>query len=79
MANGSRVELLKRIKTPALVVHGTDDPLIPPEGGKDTAAHIPGAELMLVPGMGHDFPTPLIGTLVEAVASHCRKADEAGR
>jgi pimeloyl-ACP methyl ester carboxylesterase len=79
MANGNRVELLKRIRTPALVIHGTDDPLIPPEGGKDTAAHIPGAELMLVPGMGHDFPTPLIGTLVEAIARHCRKADEAGR
>jgi pimeloyl-ACP methyl ester carboxylesterase len=79
MADGSRVELLKRIKTPTLVIHGTNDPLTPPECGKDTAAHIPGAELMLVPGMGHDFPAPLIGMLVEAIASHCRKADEARR
>jgi pimeloyl-ACP methyl ester carboxylesterase len=75
LANGSRVELLKRIAVRTLVIHGTEDPLVPPAGGKDTAARIPGAELMLVEGMGHDFPTPLIETLVDAVASHCRKAD----
>ncbi len=75
MANGSRVSLLKRIATPALVIHGAEDPLVPPECGKDTAAHIPGAEFMLVEGMGHDFPTPLIGALVEAIAAHCAKAD----
>ncbi len=75
LANGSRVDLLKRIAAPTLVIHGPEDPLIPPAGGKDTAAHIPGAELMLVDGMGHDFPAPLVGALVEAVATHCRKAD----
>jgi pimeloyl-ACP methyl ester carboxylesterase len=75
MANGSRVDLLKRIGAPTLVIHGTEDPLVPPAGGKDTAAHIPGAELMLVEGMGHDFPAPLIEALVAAVATHCRKAD----
>jgi pimeloyl-ACP methyl ester carboxylesterase len=75
LANGSRVDLLKRITTPTLVIHGTDDPLVPPEGGEDTAAHIPGAELMLVPGMGHDFPASLIDTLVKAVANHCWAAN----
>jgi pimeloyl-ACP methyl ester carboxylesterase len=77
LANGIRVELLKRIAAPTLVIHGAEDRLIPPAAGEDTAAHIPGAELMLVDGMGHDFPTPLIGTLIEAVASHCRRADRA--
>jgi pimeloyl-ACP methyl ester carboxylesterase len=77
MTNGSRVELLKRIAVPTLVIHGTDDPLIPAEGGKDTAAHVEGAELMLVEGMGHDFPAPLIPMLVKSIAKHCRKADEA--
>jgi pimeloyl-ACP methyl ester carboxylesterase len=77
IVDGSRVELLKRIKTPTLVIHGTEDPLIPVEGGKDTASHIPGAELMLVPGMGHDFPAPLIGELVLAIAGRCRAADVA--
>jgi pimeloyl-ACP methyl ester carboxylesterase len=77
LANGSRVELLKRIASPTLVIHGTNDPLIPLEGGKDTAAHIPGAELLIIPGMGHDFPNSLLGVLVDAVAAHCRRADEA--
>ena len=76
MVNGSRVELLKRIAVPTLVIHGTDDPLIPAEGGKDTAAHIKGAKLMLVEGMGHDFPASLIPSIVEAIAAHCRRADE---
>jgi pimeloyl-ACP methyl ester carboxylesterase len=77
LANGSRVELLERISRPTLVIHGTEDPLTLPECGQDTARHIPGAELMMVEGMGHDFPTPLIGMLVEAVAKHCRMADKA--
>jgi pimeloyl-ACP methyl ester carboxylesterase len=77
LADGSRVERLKRMRAPTLVIHGTEDPLIPVEGGKDTAAHIPGAELMLVPGMGHDLPAPLIGKIVSAIAEHCRAADAA--
>jgi pimeloyl-ACP methyl ester carboxylesterase len=79
LANGSRVDLLKRIRKPTLVIHGTDDPLVPKEGGEDTARHTPGAELMLVEGMGHDLPAPLISDLVAAVAAHCRKADAADR
>jgi pimeloyl-ACP methyl ester carboxylesterase len=75
LANGSRVELLKRIHQPTLVIHGTEDPLTRPECGEDTARHIQGAELMMVEGMGHDLPRPLIGMLVEAVAKHCRRAD----
>ena len=45
---------------PALVLHGKDDPLVIVDGGKDTAASIPGAELVLVPGMGHDFSEGLM-------------------
>jgi pimeloyl-ACP methyl ester carboxylesterase len=77
MANGSRVALLKRIGKPTLVIHGMADPLIPREGGEDTARHISGAELMLVEGMGHDLPEPLIDELAEAVAVHCRRASAA--
>ena len=47
---------LKTITAPTLVIHGQDDPLVPVECGRDTAASIPGAELMVVPGMGHDLP-----------------------
>ena len=44
------------MKTPTLVIHGTVDPLVRPEGGKDTAASIPGAKLLMIDGMGHALP-----------------------
>ena len=50
-----RNDRLKTLKVPALVIHGADDPLIPPSGGEDTANSIPGAERLIVPGAGHDF------------------------
>jgi pimeloyl-ACP methyl ester carboxylesterase len=77
LADGSRVNRLKRIVAPTLVIHGADDPLIPVECGEDTARNIPGAKLMIEPGMGHDLPEALIPTLVEAIAAHCQAADAA--
>jgi pimeloyl-ACP methyl ester carboxylesterase len=77
LASGCRVELLKTIRVPTLVLHGEDDPLVPLEAGKDTARHVPGAVLKTIPGWGHDIPTPLIPILVEHIASHCEKADRA--
>jgi pimeloyl-ACP methyl ester carboxylesterase len=77
LATGSRVELLKTISVPTLVLHGADDPLIPVGAGKDTARLIPGAKLKIIPGWGHDLPTALIPALVEAIASHCEGADRA--
>jgi pimeloyl-ACP methyl ester carboxylesterase len=65
---GDRRSSLAAIDVPALVVHGADDPLILPACGMDTAASIPGAEFMLVEGMGHDLPPALYGTIVEAIA-----------
>lgn len=75
LASGSRVELLKQIKASTLVIHGEDDPLVPVEAGKDTARHISGASLQLVPGMGHDLADGLVPTLVDAIARHCVIAD----
>ena len=75
LADGSRVERLKKIGAPTLVIHGADDPLLPAESGKDTARHIRGARLLIEPGMGHDLPTALIPTLVDAIAAHCKAAD----
>jgi pimeloyl-ACP methyl ester carboxylesterase len=77
LASGSRVDLLKTIRAPTLVLHGEDDPLIPVEGGKDTARLTPGARLKTIRGWGHDIPTALIPTLVEAIAVHCQNADRA--
>jgi pimeloyl-ACP methyl ester carboxylesterase len=77
LASGSRADLLKTIKLPTLVLHGDDDPLVPVENGKDTARLVPGAALKIIPGWGHDIPTTLIPTLVEAIATHCQNADRA--
>ncbi|MFH9298250.1 alpha/beta fold hydrolase [Streptomyces sp. NPDC017520] len=47
---------LAELRAPALVLHGTDDPLLKPSAGRATAAAIPGARLVLQPGVGHDIP-----------------------
>ncbi|MEH2567906.1 alpha/beta fold hydrolase [Bradyrhizobium sp. AZCC 2289] len=76
VASGSRVEMLQKLSVPTLVLHGADDPLVPVEAGRHTAAQIPGSTLTVIPGMGHDIATGLIPILVEAIATHCRAADE---
>jgi pimeloyl-ACP methyl ester carboxylesterase len=70
--DGDRRARLKRIKAPTLVIHGVDDPLVPVEGGRDTAAHIPGARLHEIPGMGHDLPLELVETMADLIAGHAR-------
>jgi pimeloyl-ACP methyl ester carboxylesterase len=65
---------LRTIQVPAVVVHGAKDPLLPVEGGKDTAANIPGAELRIIPGMGHDLPIPLVNTIADAITAAATRA-----
>jgi pimeloyl-ACP methyl ester carboxylesterase len=77
LATGDRRPLLAQIKAPTLVVHGADDPLVPVAAGRDTAAHIPGAKLEIVDGMGHDFPPGLMAQLATRIAEHCRSAQPA--
>lgn len=74
IAHGDRRPLLARIQAPAVVVHGAADPLIPPACGQDVAEHIPGAELRLIPGMGHDFPLALVPLLADAITSAAARA-----
>jgi pimeloyl-ACP methyl ester carboxylesterase len=76
LAAQGRAELLKTVRVPTLVIHGVDDPLIPVEAGLDSAKRIPGAELRLIPGMGHDVAPGLIPTLVEAIAEHTAAAEQ---
>lgn len=69
-ADGSRAALLARIRVPFLVIHGDDDPLIPLEGGRDTARRVAHARLEVVAGLGHDV-TPDFGPLLaDLVADH---------
>ncbi|HSR12119.1 MAG TPA: alpha/beta fold hydrolase [Thermodesulfobacteriota bacterium] len=67
---------LSSLKVPTLVIHGTSDPLVPVEGGKDTAAAVPGAKLVLIEGMGHDLPHGgAWRRIVEEIARHTKDAE----
>lgn len=70
--DGDRRGRLKRVTAPTLVIHGVDDPLVPVEGGRDTAKAIAGAKLLEIPGMGHDLPLELVDQIAEAIAGHAR-------
>jgi pimeloyl-ACP methyl ester carboxylesterase len=65
---------LKTIKVPTLVIHGSDDPLVALEAGKDIAATIPNARFELIAGMGHYLPEPLLGKLADLIAASARQA-----
>lgn len=73
----SRVAALRRLKVPTLVLHGADDPLLPLPAGQDTAAAIPGARLVVIPGWGHDLPEALLPVFAERIADHCAAAEGA--
>lgn len=70
IADGSRVERLKTIKVPTLVVHGGADPLVPKEGSEDIARHIPGARLEIIEEMAHDLPPSQVDRMVDLIAGH---------
>jgi pimeloyl-ACP methyl ester carboxylesterase len=74
-ASGDRTEAVRGIGVPTLVVHGDSDPLINVSAGRRTAELIGGAELLIIPGMGHDLPRQVWPAIVEAVSV---VADRAG-
>lgn len=74
VSSGSRAPGLARLDIPALVVHGDADPLVTPSGGRRTAELIPGAELLLLEGMGHDLPPAYLGPIVEAITALAARA-----
>jgi pimeloyl-ACP methyl ester carboxylesterase len=74
VASGSRKDALRALATPTLVIHGAADPLIRVEGGRDTAEAIPGAELLVIEGMGHDLPRGAWPRIIDAIAAHATKA-----
>jgi pimeloyl-ACP methyl ester carboxylesterase len=74
IADGSRVERLKKITTPTLVMHGGADPLVPKEGSEDIARHIPGARLEIIDEMAHDLPPSQVGRILDLIAGHAKQA-----
>jgi pimeloyl-ACP methyl ester carboxylesterase len=75
LASGARNKALANVRTPTLVIHGTVDPLVRPEAGKDTANSIPGAKLVMVEGMGHAIPIPMWPQIIGAIADHAHAAE----
>jgi pimeloyl-ACP methyl ester carboxylesterase len=73
-ATGDRRARLATIKAPTMVLHGEADPLVPVVGGRDTAENIPGAELRIVPGMGHDMPPALYDIFFETISRAVERA-----
>jgi pimeloyl-ACP methyl ester carboxylesterase len=71
LAAGSRIEGLKKVRVPTLVIHGTDDVLVPVENGRLVAEAVPGARLIEFEGMGHDVPRrvwPVVADAIEEIA-----------
>jgi len=73
-ADGDRTAELRGLKVPTVVLHGEDDPLVQPVGGIETAAAVPGAELRMIPGMGHDLPPDLYDTVIDAIVAAATRA-----
>lgn len=73
-ADGSRKKRLGRVKAPTLVIHGKDDRLVAPSGGRATAKAIKGAKLLMLDDMGHDLPRPLWPTIIDAIVDNTKRA-----
>jgi len=74
IADGDRSTRLARITAPTLVIHGSDDPLVPVSGGRETARAIPGARLLEIDGMGHTLPPQVLPQIVDAIDQHASGA-----
>jgi pimeloyl-ACP methyl ester carboxylesterase len=70
IASGNRTKEIRRIKAPTLVIHGDEDKMVGPSGGRATARAIPGAKLMTVKGMGHDLPPAAWKQIIDGIVSN---------
>jgi pimeloyl-ACP methyl ester carboxylesterase len=76
LASGNRIEDLKRIDVPTLVIHGSSDRLVRPSGGKATARAITGAQLELIDGMGHDLPRGVWPRILDGIEQTAARAKQ---
>ena len=67
--------MLPRIASPALVLHGEADALVPIACGRDAAQRIPGARFVSIPGMGHDLPPPVVEILMQHILPFLEHAE----
>ena len=78
LKTGKRDTLLQSIKAPTLVIHGTEDRLVRPSGGRATKRAIPDARLMEIEGMGHDLPRRAWPQILDAIAENAARAKPVG-
>ena len=78
IVTGATNEELEPINTPSLIIHGTDDLLVPYECGIDTANSIKNSKLWSIKGMGHDFPYELFNEFVSRIDSHIKSCNKSG-
>lgn len=76
LKTGNRDPMLRSITAPTLVIHGSEDKLVRPSGGKATAKAIPGAHLMIVDGMGHDLPRAAWPQIIDGIAQNAARASQ---
>ena len=74
VADRDRSPALAHVKVPTTVIHGADDKLVRPSGGRDTAKAIPGAKLIEIAGMGHGLPRGAWPQIIDAIVSQARRA-----
>jgi pimeloyl-ACP methyl ester carboxylesterase len=75
-ADGNRAKRLARVSAPTLVIHGKDDRLVAPSGGRATAKAIKGARLLMVDDMGHDMPRPVWPKIIDAIVENTKRAKD---
>ncbi|MFT5209129.1 MAG: pimeloyl-ACP methyl ester carboxylesterase [Flavobacterium sp.] len=73
---GDRRVKLQKLTLPSLVIHGTDDPLVPVQGGHDTHENIVGSKLELIEGMGHDLPKGAWNRIISSITNLTLKETE---
>jgi pimeloyl-ACP methyl ester carboxylesterase len=73
-ASGDRTPGLRKLQVPTAVIHGRNDVLVNPSGGRATAKAIPNARLKMIDGMGHDMPRALWPTFAEEIACNAARA-----
>jgi pimeloyl-ACP methyl ester carboxylesterase len=74
VASGDRSAALAQVRAPTVVIHGDIDALVPLDGGEATARAIPGAELLVIPDMGHEIPPGAQPEIATAIVANARSA-----
>ncbi len=76
-ASGDRTEQLKRLDVPTVVVHGSDDPLVPTRAGHATAKAIPGARMVEIADLAHDLPPAVWDEVIDAIVENTERSPAA--